>query len=314
MINILEKIGHHHCYIMGDYNLDLMKHDKHPPTEKFLDLMYANSFIPIINRPTRVTMNTCTLIDNIFINNYDVKDQQLQGILKTDISDHFILFHINHQNCQNSADNEYKLIRIVNEARTMQYVSRIQNIDWSSLESFRHCQAYMSNFLKIFKNIYEESFPLTKVKLQYRNRLPWLSDGLKASIKRKNKLYLTSLKHPTLYNILKYKQYKNKLTALLKCEEKHFYQSQIIKNKCNLRKVWLIIKQVINKTRSSRKSEQFMLNNEITVDPKVIADGFNNFFYKLLHQRLTQVVFPIELLCQKASSPHSFWSQLTQMK
>ena len=263
---------------MGDYNLDLMKHDKHPPTEQFLDLMYANSFIPIINRPTRVTMNTCTLIDNIFINNYDVKDQQLQGILKTDISDHFILFHINHQNCQNSTDNEYKLIRIVNEARTMQYVSRNQNIDWSSLESFRHCQAYMSNFLKIFKDIYKDSFPLTKVKLQYRNRLPWLSDGLKASIKRKNKLYLTSLKHPTLYNILKYKQYKNKLTALLKCEEKHFYQSQIIKNKCNLRKVWIIIKQVMNKTRSSRKSEQFMLNNEITVDPKVIADGFNNFF------------------------------------
>ena len=175
-------------------------------------------------------------------------------------------------------DNEYKLIRIVNEAKTMQYVSRIQNIDWSSLELYRHCQAYMSNFLKIFKNIYEESFPLTKVKLQYRSRLPWLSDGLKASIKRKNKLYLTSLKHPTLYNILKYKQYKNKLTALLKYEEKHFYQSQMIRNKCNLRKVWIIIKQVINKTRSSTKSEQLMLNNEITVDPKIIADGFNNFF------------------------------------
>ena len=139
----------------------------------------------------------------------------------------------------------------------------------------------MSNFLKIFKNIYEESFPLTKVKLQYRNRLPWLSDGLKASIKRKNKLYLTSLKHPTLYNILKYKQYKNKLTALLKCEEKHFYQSQTIKNKCNLRKVWIIIEQVINKTRSSRKSEQFMLNNGITVDPKVIAHGFNNIFINI---------------------------------
>ena len=45
MINILEKIGHNLCYIMGDYNLDLMKHDKHPPTEKFLDLMYANPFI-----------------------------------------------------------------------------------------------------------------------------------------------------------------------------------------------------------------------------------------------------------------------------
>ena len=46
--------------------------------------------MPIINWPTRVDMNTCNLVDNIFINNYDVKDQQLQGILKTDISDNFI--------------------------------------------------------------------------------------------------------------------------------------------------------------------------------------------------------------------------------
>ena len=27
MSNILEKIGHHSCYIMGDYNLNLLKHD-----------------------------------------------------------------------------------------------------------------------------------------------------------------------------------------------------------------------------------------------------------------------------------------------
>ena len=37
-----------------------------------------------------------------------------------------------------------------------------------------------------------------------------------------------------------------------------------------------IIKHVINKKISSRKSEQFMLNNGITVDTKVIADRFNN--------------------------------------
>ena len=89
------KNSHHSCYIMGDYNLDLLKHDKHPLTENFLDVIYAHSFIPVINRPTRVTMNTFTLIDNIFTNHHDVKEHQLHGILKTDITDHFPLFHIN---------------------------------------------------------------------------------------------------------------------------------------------------------------------------------------------------------------------------
>ena len=88
---ILEKLGRQQCYIMGDFNLDLLKHEKHPPTEQFLDMMYSNAYIPLINRPTRITKETSTLIDNIFTNNYDIKDSLYSGILQTDISDHYIV-------------------------------------------------------------------------------------------------------------------------------------------------------------------------------------------------------------------------------
>ena len=114
-------------------------------------------------------MNTCTLIDNIFTNQYDVRENQLHGILKTDITDHFPLFYITGKNSPSSSD-DYKLIRIMNEVRTTQYVSKIQNMDWSFLGSFSDCQSYFSNFIKVFKKIYEESFPLIRVKIRYRNR------------------------------------------------------------------------------------------------------------------------------------------------
>ena len=58
-----------------------------------------------------------------------------------------------------------------------------------------------------------------------------------------------------MFNVQKYKQYKNKLISILKFEEKNFYQRQIIDNKNNLRKVWAIIKQVINKNKNSRISD-----------------------------------------------------------
>ena len=92
--DILEKVAHYPCYIMGDFNLDLLKHELHRPTEKFLDIMYANYCIPMINRPTRVTRDTCTLIDNIFTNNYSISSNFFSGILKADITDHYILFYI----------------------------------------------------------------------------------------------------------------------------------------------------------------------------------------------------------------------------
>ena len=227
---------------MGDFNLDLLKHDKHPPTEFVFDIMYANSFIPMINRPTKVTKDTCTLIDNIYTNHYSIKNDNYSGILTTDISDHFPVFHISQKSCEYPTNNEYKTIRVINEIKTLKFMGKIQNTNWSALHPFEHCQTYFSNFLRLFKSIYDESFPINRVKIRYRNRLPWLSNGLKSSIKLKNKLYQISLKHPTTFNIYKYKQYKNKLTSILKYEEKQFYQRQIIENKNNLRKVWAVIK------------------------------------------------------------------------
>ena len=55
---------------MGDYNIDLLKHCTHNPTSEFLDLMFSNSFIPLINKPTCVTPKTATIIDNIFTKEY----------------------------------------------------------------------------------------------------------------------------------------------------------------------------------------------------------------------------------------------------
>ena len=169
----------------------------------------------------------------------------------------------------------------MNEARTSQFISKIQSIDWSFLDTFNNCQSYFENFNKMLIKVYEESFPLTKVKIQYRNRLPWLSDNPKALIKHKNKLYRISKKHPTVYNDSRYKQLKNRLTSMLKSEEKTFYQGQIIENKNNLKKVWTIIKQVINKKKVSRNSEQFISNNKTVTDPKEIANGFNDFFVNI---------------------------------
>ena len=55
------------CYLMGDYNIDLLKHSTHNPTSEFLDLIFSNSFIPLINKPTRITHQTAIIMDNIFI-------------------------------------------------------------------------------------------------------------------------------------------------------------------------------------------------------------------------------------------------------
>ena len=73
------------CYILGDMNTDILIQVTHIKTGQFVDIMFSNSFLPVITRPTRVTATSATLIDHIFNNDVDNLFHCDQGILVTDI-------------------------------------------------------------------------------------------------------------------------------------------------------------------------------------------------------------------------------------
>ena len=56
------------CILMGDFNLDLIKIDKHNQTKDFIHSLYTKAFYPTISKPTRVTEHSATLLDNIITN------------------------------------------------------------------------------------------------------------------------------------------------------------------------------------------------------------------------------------------------------
>ena len=66
MENILRNISlrKRDIYILGDFNINLLNSDTHSNTSDFIDMMFATSFLPLINRPTRISDNSATLIDS----------------------------------------------------------------------------------------------------------------------------------------------------------------------------------------------------------------------------------------------------------
>ena len=57
-----------------------------------IDAMFSDFLIPQIIKPTRITPISATLIDDIYSNHIFGEDNQLQGILYSDISDHLPIF------------------------------------------------------------------------------------------------------------------------------------------------------------------------------------------------------------------------------
>ena len=60
-------------------------------------MIFAHSFIPLINRPTRISKNNTTIIDHILTNTL-MSNNCLTGIVKTDLTDHFPVFLVTDNN------------------------------------------------------------------------------------------------------------------------------------------------------------------------------------------------------------------------
>ena len=53
-------------FLLGDFNINFLNYDIHPPINEFLDSLSSHYFLPHILEPSRVTTNSKTLKDKNF--------------------------------------------------------------------------------------------------------------------------------------------------------------------------------------------------------------------------------------------------------
>ena len=70
-----------------DHNMDLLKCETHSTTQDFIECNANHDLFPSINRPTRITKSSATLIDNIFLSG-NFCGNYYSTIIVDDISDH----------------------------------------------------------------------------------------------------------------------------------------------------------------------------------------------------------------------------------
>ena len=265
------------CYLMGDWNINLLSFDTHVDTSSFVDMMYSYGYLPLINRPTRVTKTSASIIDNIFTNEPTASIDSSQGILVTDISDHFPIFHISK--CFN--DTEEKMFvtkRSFSDKNKEKFASELAEIDWEGLLDIQDTQIAFSRFHKHYCDAFNKNFPLRKVKINRSKEKPWLTSELIEMINYKNRLFHAATKCNSAYNEMLYKFHRNKVKHEVEKAEREFYSKLLDANKGNLRKTWSILKNIINKKKSKRTQTEFKIGDSIVNDKTLIAEKFNDFF------------------------------------
>ena len=119
--------------LIGDFNINLLEHSTHVPTNLFLNCMQTLNYFPHISRPTRFPdspeLGQPSLLDQIWTN---FTPPSLSGIFHYCISDHLPIFiNINQQT---RPTTKHKInFRVFNTGNHNLFTNELRKINWEEL-------------------------------------------------------------------------------------------------------------------------------------------------------------------------------------
>ena len=267
-------------FFMGDNNLDCLKYDHESDVKKFYDPLFSLGAFPLINKPTRVSIDSATIINNIITS--EIFDETLKrGIIKCDISDHFLILFSLDISRKRIQCTEKVLKSDINQKNKADFLYQLSHLHWRHIDWSGDVNDIYDNFIKTFTDAYEANFPLLEVKVNPKTiESPWIGKGLKKSSKTKQKLHIAYLKEKTSESLEKYKSYKNQFEKLRKKAKKNYYNRLFEKYYNDSRCTWNIMKEIIgkNKTKINSLPTTIKINENNVSDSCKIAAELNKFF------------------------------------
>ena len=217
-----------------------MNYNEHNPINEFLDSLASNSVIPLILSPNRISSCCNTLIDNIFSRIID--PDIMSGNLTATISDHLRQFAIIPNMFGNITSNKSNIYeRDWSKFDREKFVLDYFSIDWEDLLTIielnvdSSTQRYLEK-INILLDTYAPLKRIDKYKLRFKSK-PWINLGLQKSKSVKNELMKRrrggeGCKAPYIEreNSIKYKNYRNVLSTLMKKSKQAYYNKCFEKN------------------------------------------------------------------------------------
>ena len=174
---------------------------------------------------------------------------------------------------------------------------------WDSIYKCNEVNESYTRFLHIFNKVSNIHAPLKKAKIKHKAYKPWITSGLKKSMKVRDKLYKKWLITRNYVFLNKYKLYRNKIATINKIYRDCFYNDILIKSD-NTKKMWDNINLLINKKRPSSHIEKLQVDNKRYEQPLTISNCLNDFFCNV----------PSTLAAQLPKSHKSATSYLSQKR
>ena len=203
--------------ILGDMNVNYLDNNDN---KQFKSILRLYSYTQLVNKPTRVSEHSSTLIDLIATNNPS-------NISKVDIfplspSDHDMV------GCIRKINNCKYLPRVIKCRNYVNYSSEnmnidIESIDWSSLYKLKNVNLAVKYFNSKIEEVFNRHAPVIVKKVKGRP-CPWLNPDLKRCMNNRDKILRKARKSKNRNDWKSYKKLRNKCNNTLKAAKIKYHK------------------------------------------------------------------------------------------
>ena len=127
----------------------------------------------------------------------------------------------------------------------------LSQVEWGSILSnaTNDMDKMFSSFYSEFNKTVNKYAPMRKLSRRKAKQCskPWITKGIRTSIKIKNKLYLSG-------NDAKYKFYRNKICSLTRISKKQYFCEYFQADINNMKKTWIGLSNILNPKTKKNKS------------------------------------------------------------
>ena len=285
-----DEISNFFSVITGDFNININPTDLSDSAALFTSEFNSLHFYSKISVPTRVSNNSNSHIDHIWVNS---PISSISGVFPIHISDHYPIF-ISLPNLLNSASIQLKKIRFRchSEDNINSFVNRVgQFVGDFRIAGPNSVGGNCDQFLSSLYAIYDECCPVKqKTVSQKRARNPWLTGELLRCIARKHELYRLYRTDERYHEL--FKRYRNILTATIRDAKSNYYKREFSSNSNDIKKTWNSINKLMHPNGKRCEEQQTLsvnVNGNSVSDPASVAAAFNEHYTSVAHNLASQI-------------------------
>ena len=142
------------CVILGDFNFDLL--NLNSVNLEFLNLALSHDLYPVNLIPSRITAQSATLIDNIFVSS-NLLRQAFCDVLLQPASDHLPIVCMKNSFKTSAKNLSKRVYRDMRDNNLRKLKEQVSTIAWDEVSEEQNATTAFDRFMNILLPVYELS-------------------------------------------------------------------------------------------------------------------------------------------------------------